>query len=79
MGSFSLFHWVILIAIVLLLFGAGRIPHVMGDFAKGIKAFKKGMRDEDDDHEQLAAQKVSNSGFQTSAAAQPVSGDRKVD
>ncbi len=33
--------------IVLLLFGAGRLPNVMGDFAKGIKAFKAGMRDED--------------------------------
>ncbi len=48
MGSFSLTHWVILLVIVLLVFGANRVPSIMGDFAKGIKAFRAGMRDEDD-------------------------------
>ncbi|HVA15205.1 MAG TPA: twin-arginine translocase TatA/TatE family subunit [Stellaceae bacterium] len=47
MGSFSLMHWMIVLLIVLLLFGAGKLPHVMGDFAKGIKAFKAGMKDDD--------------------------------
>lgn len=46
MGSFSLIHWVILGVIVLLLFGKGRISDVMGDVAKGIKSFKKGMADD---------------------------------
>jgi sec-independent protein translocase protein TatA len=41
-------HWMVVLAIVLLLFGAGKLPRVMGDFAKGIKAFKAGMRDEDE-------------------------------
>ncbi len=48
MGSFSLMHWMVVLLIVLLLFGAGKLPRVMGDFAKGIKAFKAGMKDEDD-------------------------------
>lgn len=48
MGSFSLFHWVIVLVVVVLLFGGGRISGVMGDVAKGIKAFKKGMADDDD-------------------------------
>ena len=48
MGSFSLMHWIVVLAIVLLLFGAGKLPRVMGDFAKGIKAFKAGMKDEDE-------------------------------
>jgi len=48
MGSFSLMHWMIVLLIVLLLFGAGKLPRVMGDFAKGIKAFKAGMKDEDE-------------------------------
>jgi sec-independent protein translocase protein TatA len=48
MGSFSLVHWMVVLLIVLLLFGAGKLPRVMGDFAKGIKAFKKGMSDEDE-------------------------------
>jgi sec-independent protein translocase protein TatA len=48
MGSFSLVHWMVVLLIVLLLFGAGKLPRVMGDFAKGIKAFKAGMKDEDE-------------------------------
>jgi sec-independent protein translocase protein TatA len=47
MGGLSLVHWVILLAVVLLFFGAGRLPNVMGDFAKGIKAFRAGMRDDE--------------------------------
>jgi sec-independent protein translocase protein TatA len=46
MGSFSLMHWVVVLAIVVLLFGAGKIPRLMGDVAKGIKNFKEGMKDE---------------------------------
>ena len=48
MGSFSLLHWLVVLVIVVLLFGAGKLPRVMGDFAKGIKAFKAGMREEDE-------------------------------
>jgi sec-independent protein translocase protein TatA len=48
MGSFSLMHWIVVLAIILILFGAGKLPRVMGDFAKGIKAFKAGMKEEDD-------------------------------
>ena len=48
MGSFSIWHWIIVLAIVLLLFGAGKLPSVMGDIAKGVKAFKAGMKDEDE-------------------------------
>jgi sec-independent protein translocase protein TatA len=47
MMGLSLPHLLILLAIVVLIFGAGRLPSVMGDFAKGIKAFKKGMREDD--------------------------------
>ncbi len=47
MGSFSLMHWLVVIVVILLLFGRGRLSQVMGDFAKGIKAFKTEMKDED--------------------------------
>ena len=40
-------HWLVVLAIVLVLFGAGKLPRVMGDFAKGIKAFKAGMAEDD--------------------------------
>jgi sec-independent protein translocase protein TatA len=50
MGSFGPIHWIILIAIVVILFGgSGKISNLMGDVAKGIKSFKQGMADEDDD------------------------------
>jgi sec-independent protein translocase protein TatA len=47
MGSFSAIHWVMVLGVVLLLFGAGKVPALMGDFAKGIKAFRSGMKDDD--------------------------------
>ncbi len=49
MGSMSLSHWLIVLAIVLLVFGAGKIPQLMGDMAKGIKTFKKGMQDDEEE------------------------------
>jgi sec-independent protein translocase protein TatA len=47
MGSLSIWHWIIVIAVVLLLFGRGKISELMGDVAQGIKAFKKGMAEDD--------------------------------
>jgi sec-independent protein translocase protein TatA len=47
MGGLSIWHWIIVIAVVLLLFGRGKISELMGDVAQGIKAFKKGMTDDE--------------------------------
>jgi len=47
MGSLSIWHWIVVIAVVLLLFGRGKISELMGDVAQGIKAFKKGMSDDE--------------------------------
>ena len=48
MGSLSIVHWIIIIAVALLLFGGrGKISSLMGDFAEGIKAFKKGMSEDE--------------------------------
>ena len=47
MGSLSIWHWIIVIGVVLLLFGRGKISELMGDVAQGIKAFKKGMSDDE--------------------------------
>jgi sec-independent protein translocase protein TatA len=46
MGSLSIWHWIIVLVIVLLLFGRGKIPSLMGDVAAGIKSFRKGMKEE---------------------------------
>jgi len=48
MGGFSLWHILIFAVIVLLLFGGNRFSNMMGDVAKGLKSFKKGMTDEDE-------------------------------
>ena len=56
MGSLSLWHWVIIIAVVALLFGGkGKVSDLMGDVAKGIKSFKKGLSDEEADAKNLQA------------------------
>jgi len=47
MGSLSIWHWMIVLVVVLLLFGRGKLSELMGDAAKGIKAFKKGMSDDE--------------------------------
>jgi sec-independent protein translocase protein TatA len=48
MGSFSIWHWLIVGAVLLVVFGGrGKISDMMGDVAKGIKAFKKGMSDDE--------------------------------
>ncbi|PXA88283.1 twin-arginine translocase TatA/TatE family subunit [Nostoc sp. 3335mG] len=48
MGSMSLMHWLIVGVLVILLFGGSRFSNMMGDVAKGIKQFKKGMAEDDD-------------------------------
>ncbi|MDP4025890.1 twin-arginine translocase TatA/TatE family subunit [Methylobacterium sp. NEAU 140] len=47
MGSMSIWHWVVVAVIVMLLFGRGKVSDLMGDVAKGIKAFKKGMAEDE--------------------------------
>lgn len=49
MGSFSIWHWLIVLAVVLVLFGGkGRLSQIMGDFGKGLRAFKKSVRDDEE-------------------------------
>ena len=56
MGSFSIWHWLVVGIVLLLLFGKGRFSEMMGDVAKGIKSFKKGMS-EDEEAAQAAEQR----------------------
>ena len=46
MGSLSIWHWILVILVVVLLFGRGKVSDLMGDVAKGIKSFKKGLADD---------------------------------
>jgi sec-independent protein translocase protein TatA len=47
LGELSIWHWLIVLIVVMLLFGSGKVSTLMGDFAKGVKTFKKTMAEED--------------------------------
>jgi len=60
MGGFSLWHWLIVGVVILLLFGKGRFSDMMGDVAKGLKSFKKGMsEDEEIEQRRLTAERTA--------------------
>ena len=77
MGSMSIWHWIIVIAVVLLLFGRGKISDLMGDVAQGIKAFKKGMSDDDKTAEK-PAEPLKTIDNTAQAAPQPTDANRKA-
>jgi len=70
MGSFSIFHWLLVLAVILILFGAGKLPSVMGDLAKGIKAFRAGLKD---DTEKAGESTAAPAAVAPPVAAQPLS------
>ena len=86
MGSFSIWHWLVVLAVVVVLFGgAGKISGLMGDFAKGIKSFKKNIKDDEADAsmeaQAPAAPPAGNipgpqQGTASAAQAQPQPGSR---
>lgn len=65
--SIGFWQVILILVIVLIIFGAGKLPKVMGDVAKGVKSFKSGMKDEDD-----APQDVNKTINQPAPAAPPV-------
>ena len=70
MGGLSIWHWMIVLVVVLLLFGSGKVSNLMGDFAKGIKSFKKNMA-EDDASMEVTAERPSGT-IAAPGAATPV-------
>jgi sec-independent protein translocase protein TatA len=72
MGSFSIWHWLVVLLVVLLLFGSGKVSNLMGDFAKGIKSFKKNMAEDEDASMEASAEKppgtISGPGATTTPA-----------
>jgi sec-independent protein translocase protein TatA len=70
MGGLSIWHWMIVIVVVLLLFGRGKISDLMGDVAGGIKAFKKGMA-EDDTPAETKSEPVKTIDHQAAGGAAP--------
>ncbi|MGN6223504.1 Sec-independent protein translocase subunit TatA [Pseudoxanthomonas sp.] len=67
MGGFSIWHWIIVLVVVLLIFGTKRLRNVGQDLGEAVKGFKKGMQDEDKPVERLDDQSQSrNSESSTS-------------
>lgn len=59
MGTFSIWHWLIVLVVVLILFGGrGKIPSLMGDVAKGIKSFKSNMKEQDNDDDSAPSKRI---------------------
>lgn len=79
MGGVSIWHWIVVGVIVMLLFGRGKVSELMGDVAKGIKSFKKGMAEDDEpaaptasnvDPKVIDQTKVDNAAAQAQAKAE---------
>ena len=66
MGGLSLWHIMLVLVVVLILFGAGKLPQVMGDLAKGVKNFKAGLKDDSDDSKPGSTTVQSESGATSS-------------
>jgi sec-independent protein translocase protein TatA len=49
MGGLSIWHWLIVLVVVMLLFGTGKVSNLMGEFGKGIKTFKQNVASEDEE------------------------------
>ena len=86
MGSLSIWHWLLVLGVGVLLFGGkGKISSVMGDFAKGIKAFKSGMKEPEEETAANPPAQVTPPGAATSTAGASASpapvgaGDRPRD
>lgn len=56
MGTFSIWHWLVVLLVILLLFGSGKISGLMGDLAKGIKSFRQNLKDEKEETATAEAQ-----------------------
>jgi sec-independent protein translocase protein TatA len=68
MGAFSIWHVIIAVAVIALLFGGrGRISGIMGDTAKGIKAFREGLKGEEEAHEEEPAKPLPKAGAKTAS------------
>ena len=64
MGSFSIWHWLIVLVVVVLIFGTKKLRNLGTDLGSAVKGFKEGMKTEEDKTEQAAA-KIEHAGGQT--------------
>jgi len=62
MGSFSIWHWLIVLVIVLLVFGTKKLRNIGGDLGGAVKGFKDGMKGANEEKPTEPAQKIAESG-----------------
>ena len=78
MGTFSIWHWMIVLAVVLLLFGGrGKISGIMGDFGSGLKAFKKQVKDDDvaeDEKDKIETETVTSESAESTTEKETAKG-----
>lgn len=79
MGGFSIWHWLIVLAVVLLIFGTKRLTSGAKDLGSAVKEFKKGMRDEDKPAAQLGDQSRTDAGSDASREASREAKERDRD
>ena len=71
MGGLSIWHWLIVALVILVLFGRGKISEMMGDFGKGVKSFRKGLGDDDEKKPEPApAQRIEGPQHEAKPASQ---------
>ncbi len=72
MGAFSIWHWLIVLVVVLVLFGGkGKISSLMGDFGKGLKSFKKNVKDEGENLSEDSAKAIETESMRDGTAESP--------
>lgn len=76
MGSFSIWHWLVVLLIVLVLFGRGRVADIMGEFGKGMKSFKDGIKDDEADRSRRLEGPSHEAKPASEAAKDPQPSDR---
>ncbi|MBB6123599.1 twin-arginine translocase TatA/TatE family subunit [Sphingobium subterraneum] len=77
MGGLSIWHWLVVGIVVMLLFGKGRFSDLMGDVAKGIKSFKKGMAEDEDIPPARPASRIEGQAAPVDGAASSVRDEQK--
>lgn len=79
MGNIGIWQILLVLVIILILFGAGKLPKVMGDFAKGIRNFKSGLKDDSDDQETADQKALRAEQTQPAAAASQTASVKQED
>ena len=79
MGAFSIWHWIIVLIVVLILFGGkGKLSGIMGDFGKGLKNFKDQMKSKKEDDENIEVVENKSSPKKKSTKKAKTSKKKKV-